>query len=222
MKLSSSSRNHWSLFLGGYFICSKCSFVDRDRNRLMAAHVCEKCQVGSTSTGLYFHVNIMVTLDLLEESYASSSKIENDENVESHNVAILLYFCTLKEALLEHFLNHIFVSLHLPEGLRVRLRNDNRMFNEKINKLLPALIDDKWSEAIVNAGKLNGKDYLRLNDLLVEAAELRNGFLHNASPWNISQQVAANCIDALPELLDLFVGLQNYYVHGAWLKQNSS
>lgn len=213
MELSSKGLRGWNIVLAGFMICTECLVVDRDRKRMRAGYKCPACGHKSDGARVYFHVNIMVLIDLIEESYFSTSTGRSDERVDSSSVAILLYFCTLKEALFEHFLNQLFTSMGVKESLRNRLLSDNRLFNEKINKLFPALVSEKWSQALSLAGKTSGRDFAGLDVLLVKAAEMRNGFLHDASPWGISPEFAAECVDALDDLLCLFVGLHNHYIH---------
>lgn len=213
MKLSSKDYRGWDVVLAGFMICPECLVVDRDRNRMRAGFACPACGHESDGARLYFHVNILVLVDLIERSYFSISRESSDERVDPGSVAVLLYFCTLKEALFEHLLNQLFRSRGVKESLRKRLLKDNRLFNEKINKLFPALVDEKWSQAVSSVGGFVGKDYSELDALLIKAAEMRNEFLHDASPWDISPEFATECIDALDDLLGLFVGLHNHYIH---------
>jgi hypothetical protein len=211
----------WNLYNAAYFICTQCSVVDRDRSRMSAGYPCPICGCTTAAPGrMYFHVNIMVLIDLLEESYDSLKDLEVEENVAAGPVAIVLFFCTLKEALLEHFLRQMFATLKTSDGIRHRLIKDHRLFHEKIQKLLPALVGDKWSEAVVQASQTGKRDFSAVNAVMVEAAEQRNRFLHDASVWDISKELANRCIDSLDDLLRLFVALHNHYAHGAWKAAN--
>jgi hypothetical protein len=217
MKLTETNARMWSLLVAPYMICRTCSYVDLDRGRMRAGHICQKCGHESNGAMLYFHVNIMVLIDLLEESYLSRPKNLSEE-VAPANVAILLFFCTLKEALFEHFLRQLFASLSLKKSVQKKLLSDNRLFHEKLRSLLPALIEDDWSAALVNASRLCGQDFLSLDSVLTSSARTRNKFLHDASPWDISVKLADTCIDSIAAMLVLFVALHNHYVYGGWEK----
>ncbi len=212
MELSTKEYRGWDVALAGFMICTGCSVVDRDQKRMRSGYACPECGYKSGGARLYFHVNIMVLIDLIEQSYFSISRERSDERVDPSGVAILLYFCTLKEALFDHLLNQLFWSRGVNKSLRKRLLSDNRLFNEKINKLFPALVDEKWSYALSSVGESLGRDYSALDTLLVRASELRNDFLHDASPWDISPEFATECVDCLGDLLGLFVGLHNHYI----------
>lgn len=212
---------NWNLYNASYFICTQCWVVDLDRSRMSRGYPCPVCGCTTAAPGrMYFHVNIMVLIDLLEESYGSLEDLDVEENVAAGPVAIVLFFCTLKEALLEHFLRQMFAVLNISEGIRHRLVKDHRLFHEKIQQLLPALVGDRWLEAVTKASQTGKRDFSAVNTVMIEAAEQRNRFLHDASVWDISKKLASGCIDSLDDLLCLFVALHNCYVHGAWKAAN--
>jgi len=208
----------WSLRIAPYLICQTCSYVDLDRGRMSRGHVCQQCRHESAGGVLYFHANIMVLVDLLEESYLSRPRNHPREMVVPANVAILLFFCTLKEALFEHFLRQLFTSLSLSRSLQKKLLSDNRLFHQKLKSLFPALIENDWSTALVNASALCGQDFSMLDSVLTSSAQVRNKFLHNASAWEISAELADTCVDSIANLFVLFVALHNHYVHREWAR----
>jgi hypothetical protein len=162
---------------------------------------------------MYFHANILILIDLMEESYSSRSESDSNELLSPNNVAVLLFFCTLKEALFENFLRQLFNALRFSRPVQKKLLDDNRLFHEKIDSLLPALIEEKWTTALDSVGRFAGKDFRGLNALLASTARTRNAFLHDASPWSITATLADSCVDALSSMIELFVALHNYYVH---------
>ncbi len=42
---------------------------------------------------------------------------------------------------------------------------------------------------------------------------MRNEFLHEGTAWTASPDFAKTCVDGIPDLISLFVALNNVYVH---------
>lgn len=213
IKLTDGRVRSWGLHLGGYFMCKNCKVVDRDTERMQAGYKCSACGKEGDGARLYFHVNIHVILDLLEESYSSTPEDRFDDRVASKHVNVLLLFCALKEALLINLIRHLLIVKRIPPRLQDRLMKDSRQFNASLNKLLPDLIACKWQEALQEVGVAHRQDFCGLDRLLRDTGKLRNRFLHNASPWDISEDLCRECIDSLANMFQLFVALHNRYVH---------
>lgn len=199
----------WSIALANYEKCQNCSGV---RKYQLMASSCPFCSYKSNSHGTYFHLNIMVLLDLLEESYKVHPESTDKSRPDSKNVNIILIFSALKEALLENLLANLMEHLELQASVRDRLADDNRLFGEKINKLFPALAGSKWEETVALIDIDSEYDYIGVSDAMKETGRLRNNFLHTGSAWSIGANEADYCIGNLREMIDLFVSIHNHLI----------
>lgn len=201
----------WSIALANYEKCENCFGVTKYQ---LPKAGCSLCKYESSKHTLYFHINIMVLLDLLEETYKVHPESDTKDRPDSKNVNIILIFSALKEALLEHLLKNLMDHLKLPMSIRERLASDNRLFGEKINKLFVALTGIKWNEAIIEINKYNECNYISVSDAMKEIGMLRNNFLHTGSAWSIGSNEVDLCVNNLREMIDLFVSIHNHIILG--------
>jgi len=203
--------------LGPYLVCRSCRVVDRDAKRMQRGHSCQTCGNISDSGLMYFHVNILVLIDLVQESFHSSRPSELDspayEGVSASDVSVTLFYCTLREALLENLIGELFRAQNIPNPVRERLLGDNRLYSQKQNKLLSSLIEKKWGKAIEEISRASGIDYSSLDEYTISVVEARNSFVHEGSKWDITHQMAEECLRNVPRLLEQYVMLHNHYVH---------
>lgn len=124
------------------------------------------------------------------------------------DVGTVLYFCTLREALLNSFLLNNLRVRKIPEPLIRRLLNDNKLASQKLGNLFASVVGIKWKEAVNYAAQKVGIDYTPVSVLMQSAAELRNEFLHSGKAWRCTREYATQCVDSMGELLGLFVTAQ--------------
>lgn len=165
---------------------------------------------------MYFEISIRVLIDLMQEAYHSQprrSTEEEEPSYEAHNVSVVLFFCTLREVLLNWLIQHLFWALKIPERVQERLLADSSTYRQKQNNLLPSLIGQKWRAAVESTSHDAALDYVELDGFMQKAVEARNKFMHEGRHWGIDREKATGCIDHIWPLLNLYVELHNKYVH---------
>jgi len=150
-----------STLLSNFMICTSCVFVDRDLDRMKVGYPCPQCNVVSTGAELYFPVVVSTLIDLMQEFYqlthganVGSAQISKIQNQSNHQLAVVIFFCTLIEVLLQHFLERCMSRMGLPHKIQERLLKDNISVNRRFRKLFPTLIGAEWYSG---PGKLDQK-----------------------------------------------------------------
>lgn len=215
-----------SSLLCDHQVCESCHIVDRDKSRCQVGKKCSTCGTPSTSGYMYFHMNIHTLINLMQEAYHS----EPNENLvdeysagkESHQISTVLFFCTLRESLLDNFLYKLCIAQELPAGVVDRLFSDNKFHMQKQNNLFPSLTGDKWKKAVDILNAQHVIDYVELDDFLVEAVNARNKFVHRGSKYNITQEMTESCIKNISPLINLYVGFHNNYIHPIYITRLNS
>lgn len=223
MKAITIKNQSLSSLLSNHQVCESCRIVDRDEERCDTDYKCPKC--GSESKGgvMYFHLTIHTTINLMQEAFHSEDKVSLSEKGStpinnSHNISIVLFFCTLRELLINYLIQELCVAQNIPKLIHQRLIDDNKSYIQRQNKLLPSLIGDKWKDAITLIDEKHELDYLELNDFLKCASDARNNFMHEGLKWSISPEMGGKCIEHIWPLLNLYVALHNKYVHPNYLQ----
>ena len=166
-----------------------------------------------------------VLTSLIEESANARRRRSSSTRFVSVNVphiAAVLFFCTLRELLLNWLIEHICWAQKVPIPIRERLLADNNSHTRRQNAVLPSLTGKKWKVLIAQETKASGVDYGALNNILEQAITARNKFMHEGKHWGIDRALAQACADAIPTLLEFYVALHNRYVHPLHLKALSS
>jgi len=205
-----------SSLLADFLICPHCQVIDRDHERIRSGYQCPTCGVPSKAGRLYFEISVRVLIDLIQEAFHSQPKRSRDEEeaaYEAHNVSVVLFFCTLREVLLNWLIQHLFWAQKIPEKVQERLLADSNIYRQRQNNLLPSLIGQKWRAAIEEASKGSALDYVELDAFMQNAVTARNKFTHEGRHWGIDRQMAEGCVEHLWTLLNLYVALHNRYVH---------
>ena len=154
---------------------------------------------------LHYYYSISTLIDMIQHTYHSKSKPREQsitENVDERHVAIVLYFCTLREALLNNFLLSMMHAYDLPQKIIERLWDDNKLYSQKQNKLFPSLTKEKWNSAIQ---KISDKqhDYIALDAFIKNISRMRNSFLHEGNKWSIEELAARECFEHVPLLMHM-------------------
>jgi len=213
----------FSLAYGKYLECQECSIVDRNNDRMRHGFKCPSCDyVGDGGALLYFHVNILIILDLIQESFHASKS----ENIEGrfyegegpNDISVVIFYCTLREALLDNLIVRLLRANNLSDGVKERLLEDNRYHIQKQNRLFKSLTNIKWNDAIFKLNEESKTDYKQVDGLTLEVVKARNNFIHEGSKWAIDRDLSTNCINNVPRLISLYVKLHNSYVHPFYLK----
>ncbi len=142
--------------IGKWQICEFCKIVDDDRNRTKYGHICNACGKESNGGQMYFDMSVHLMIDLIKEAFITEHKIEHkgtklEYQLNTHYISVLLFFCTLRETLLN------------------------------------GLITDLCSA-------------------------------HKGASWDINRDTAIDCIKSISPLMELYVALNNKYVHSKYGK----
>lgn len=217
-ELSEIDFQHASTLVCDQMQCQACGWIDRDRDRMRKGHRCKVCNTESEGARLAFSVNISVLVNLCQEAYFSQPKLTTPYSPQSANIAPILFFCTLRECLLNHFLQMHLRALNVPWPLIEKLLDDNKLANQKFGDLFTTVTGVKWDEAVKTASANASNDFKIVSELMRTAAIIRNKFLHEGHAWKSTREFATECIDSLPQLTQLFVTLNNAYTHPLLLK----
>lgn len=196
-----------------FMICARCGIVDRKESRLVVNSDCPACQRPAGVACLYYSDRFHILVDLMQQTYHSSGPVDTIiSGPQAQNIGTIIFFCTLREALLNHFLLKLLLAQRVPARVIEKLFDDNKLANQKFNSLFPAVTGNSWKVAVQEASKYDDTNYNEISDLMREAADIRNKFMHEGMGWAATREVATNCINALFCLFSLFVALHNIYV----------
>lgn len=197
--------------------CQGCSVLDRNRDRMRTGFVCSECGYESTAGLIYFHVNIHILIDLIQESYHSQKNETGCERLYEgegpHDISVVIFFCTLREALLENLISRLLAHNQIPERVQERLLSDNKFYVQKQDKLFMALTGEKWGNAIKALNEAGELDYDAIDQFVREAADARNEFIHSGRKWHINRALSKSCVEHIWGLINLYASLHNRYIH---------
>lgn len=216
MKLTDVDGQALSTITAGWFECQCCSIVDTNMERMRKGFVCPSCSQTTDGTQLYFHINIRILIDLIQEAHLSAEAPVKAEKLYkgegANDVSVVIFFCTLSEALLENLIIRLMSALNLPWSVRDRMMSDNRFHLQKKNKLFGSLAGDKWSEATAKINAESKRDYIKLDNFVANCAETRNEFVHSGRKWSIDAGLRKSCVNNVWELVNFYAALHNLYV----------
>jgi len=222
LKLSEITEQSLSSLVCSYFVCETCYFVDGDRKRSQTGHPCSVCNTPSDGGHFYFHINIFILIDLIQDAFHSSPRempfLSGTDGKEARRVSVILFFCTLREALLENLIWNLCLAKKLSNPIIKRLLADNRFHIQKQSKLFPSLTEVKWEEALQRLTESGFNDYQQLDKFIEAIVESRNHFVHRGSIFSTTDEMAEDCLSKTGLLIDLYVELHNEYVHSLYMK----
>lgn len=201
-----------SSIIGDFMICRRCGIVDRERSRIVVNSPCPACHRPAGIAQIYFGLNIGILIDLAQQSYHSAVPTKETLGPQSSDVGVVLFFCTLREALLNNLFDYLFLAERIPDRIAKKLLADNKLVSQKF-ALFRVLVGKSWDEAVQEASSHMGLNYRPVLELVKRASHIRNRFLHEASGWGATRDFAAKCINSTFTLLHLFASLHNIYVH---------
>jgi len=212
-RLSEIDDQALSALVSHQLICHTCGVIDTDYGRLMNGYRCSTCDAEGTGGHLAFPINIQKLLNLVQQAYHSTSPRDSDNGPRESDIGTVIYFCTLREALLNRFLETHLLARRVPTSLILRLLDDNKLASQKFGKLFSSATGTPWDEAVSVSSSRAGMDFRPVAVLMRSAAKLRNEFLHEGRGWAITRDVATECVDSLGTLVALFAELHNAYTH---------
>jgi len=210
-------RQSWSDHVLGFHICQSCEFIDRDARRTQVGFPCPRCSVPSPGGLRYFALPIPTVADLIGELHPLPELDVPDPAAalpipESHQFALLVFFCTLAEVLLQHFLQRYMARLSIPHPIQDKLLKDNMGTRRRIESLFPALVGVKWKDAVTQVSASSGTDFSATIGFAAEAAEKRNLLLHLGNQWAIPPEMPERCFAEVAPLIRFFVELHNAFL----------
>jgi len=150
MKISEVTRQSLSTLVADFQVCQFCGIVDRDHGRAKVGYPCPNCGERSKGGLEHFGLPIHALINLMQESFhqkpTQSSRLPISGN--AHKLAVVIYFCTLGEVLLEHFLRELMDALRLPASVQNRILVDNLFSKERVERVFPSLVGEKWNAVI--------------------------------------------------------------------------
>jgi hypothetical protein len=160
---------------------------------------------------MHFHSGILMLVDLVQQAYHSSSTASQLGGPSSNDISTLLYFCTLREALLDSFLLRGLRTQKTGQRVIERLFQDNRMARQKFGGLFTATTGTTWDRAVNLVSSRVGQPFEQVSKLMKQATELRNSFVHEGTAWSITNELSTSCLNSVPTMVELFVALHNEY-----------
>lgn len=214
MNIRDISGQAWSTLLSSYLICDSCGIVDYDSGRMKVGYPCPKCKMPSKAGRLFFPSSVSYLVDLIQEFYftkkdAMSQTPSGEDQTDKHQLAIIIFFCTLAEVLLKNFLDRILDKMRVAPTVKDRLFKDNLFVKQRIDNLFPALMKINFREA----SKQLDKEYIKVVDFCKSTTDARNMLIHTGKDYVIPPTMAEQCIDNIAILIKLFVDLHNKYVY---------
>jgi len=200
-----------SMLVCNHLICKDCGVIDRDYGRLKKGYRCTNCRAESEGGRMVFPINIHVLVDLVQQAYHSQSPTSPLDAPQGQDVGTILFYCSLREALLNTFIINNLRARNVDSALISRMLEDNKLASQKFGGLFTSVIGLKWNEAISELTRARSRNYTGVSDLMREAAELRNEFLHEGRAWGINRDLATRCINSVDDLVSLFTELHNEY-----------
>jgi hypothetical protein len=204
-----------STVISSYWLCKACGFASDDMRIARVGSPCSHC--GSPSHGgvLFFPMGVHVMIDLRQEFYhlhPEDSHIHDalTSNHQHHRLAIIVFYCSLGELLLEHFLSNLMEALNLPQRIQDRLLTDVSI--EKRLALFQLLTNRSFPEAVRQLDNPPLNDFHRVYLYYVEIRNKRNSFLHAGNPFAIDKSMPEQCLIDAPILITLFISLHNKFV----------
>ena len=179
---------------------------------MQCGHLCTVCGTPSEAARLYFPISIRVLVDLMQQAYHSPPS-DGPHGPQGRDVGTVLYFCTLRETLLNHFLVQVLRAQKVPVSLIDRLLEDNRMASQKFGKLFASVVGQKWDSAVDQASRRLITKFSSVSQLMRRAAEIRNNFLHEGAVWAVTRELSTECMNSASQMAQLFVAFHNEHVH---------
>ena len=149
-----------------YFVCRTCGVVDHNFKRMKIGEKCSECGVPSTGGQLHYSISFKTLVQLMEEMMELKPARAIDGP--GPGIAVVLFFCTLTENLLDKFLLDLMKALKIPPRVQKRLLEDHRFVTQRVQKLFPSLAGEKWKDAISKISAANTSAYQAANDLYLQ------------------------------------------------------
>ncbi|WP_230181630.1 hypothetical protein [Aquabacterium sp. CECT 9606] len=202
-----------STLVGAYMECKSCRIIDRDTDRMTHGHVCSTCKVSGDGCRLFYPWSVTTLLDMMQSSFHAELPPNSWQDHQQREVSVVLFFCTLREVLLNYFIERVARAQRHPAPDIDRMLKDNATYMQRLTKLLPMLTGKKWAEMLADESAEASLDYLALDRHVHLAAKRRNAFMHEGSQGLIDRPLAEACINQSHALMELYAALHNRHAH---------
>lgn len=218
--MKASELKHFSLAtaIDVFARCEYCHSVVEDLGMSEHGHPCPLCGHGSRGGLAWLPLTAHTLIALMQETYHSKPHVTALPRGELEGVAsasglgTLIFYCTLGEVLLAHFLEDLMTAQGLDGRTRGKLLNAHRHFRQRVDVLLPALTKCSWDTAISRLRSQRLGDFRSVSSFHRRAVDARNTLLHSGYRWADTPSLARRCMDKVPALVRLFVALHNLFV----------
>lgn len=189
-------------------VCDMCGVVDTDQERIRIGHPCSACGSPSAGGTCCYGLPVDTLLNLIEENCEEDPAVCSQ--LSSHLSAVI-FFCTLGEVLLEHFLTELMLAQAIPRSVMKRLLNDSLSAKQRVDKLFPALTASKWADELLELEEKDGRPYRAATNFYLRAVAARNLVLHRGATRAVSRDMRTNCATHSNNYLYLFATLHNRF-----------
>jgi hypothetical protein len=208
-------RQRLSTLIAGYYTCKSCGYATADLNISHVGHPCSHCGAPSRGGMMLFKLGVYIMVDLMQEYYhlhPTESQISKalGEDRQNHLLAIVVFYCSLGELLLEGFLISYMNKISIPDRVQDDLLKDISM--DKRLGLFHTLTEKKLSQAVEELDSQSSNDYRRVITFYKDIREKRNKFLHVGNMFTIEKEMVEQCLLDSPILINLFVKLHNVFI----------
>jgi len=161
---SHNSHQRLSSIVDNFLMCDSCKIVDRDQERSTVGYKCPYCGIPSKVGHKYFHLNVDVLIDLMANFYhpkqKAASELEAKREIIFDKAAVVIFFCSLGEVLLNQFLKELMLKVGLSKRIQDRLFEDNLFVKQRLEKLFPTFTGVKWIKAVKMLNERVDLDYI--------------------------------------------------------------
>lgn len=106
IKVSKIKNQLLSTALCDFYICPNCRIVDNNHERIRVGSYCSNCSETSKGATHYYPINVQALINLIQSEYHACCNARKTRNA---NLAILLSYNALKEALLNNLFCHLYL-----------------------------------------------------------------------------------------------------------------
>ncbi len=214
-----------------YLACAKCGVVDTEHERMRKGFICSKCGSASRGGCTYFPIAATFVVDLMQSTYHAGQKSphflrnkdgQENREVADYQLAVIMYFSTVSDLLIEKLLEELGRAKNTPYDVIRFLLDEHRFTKSRLERIFPLFAGRKWKVALSDASAESNSDFNSIDAFVRTVEDRRNTLLHEGDKWSIPKEMPRDCIDRLPELLNLFVTLHNLLVHPYYLSSNEN
>jgi len=195
-----------------FFECDKCNSIVGS-NEAQQGNGCPICKTPNRVRSIYnFGEAVHSLIDLMLEFYYLKKDTEKTSTLNgNHRLAVVIFFCTLGEVLLDGFLRESMDKVSIQDKLQEKLFNDNKSIQQKLD-LFKALTGVDFKEEAAYLSLDCELDYSKVLVFHKSVKDARNSFLHTGYKNMIDIKMPEKCLSNVWPLLNFFVALHNRHI----------